>query len=149
MPKRKLSKSKIADKFTYELGITMDKLFDEKLHPHASALIHKWLCAKWNPAIDAKLNIPMEWDHWKVSTVEWTPKGLGFIVILNDKSGGFRVFIKGREIASDIINQCWQDRLAHMVQSEINEIMGAEGLFDLDEFNRDEGEETVYSHEDG
>lgn len=141
--KRKLSKVQIADKFCNELkkfGIA---------HPYTLDLVRKYL-AKWNPAIDSTAAIPAEWEHWKTSTVEWTPKGYAHLVILSSKTGWFRVFIAGNEIYSDIIQQCWQDGLAKMKQSQINEIIEAPSLFNLDDYTKGKGDgTTIYTHEDG
>jgi len=140
---RKLTKAQIADKFTNEL-----KHFDVS-HPHTLTTIHKWLTSKWNPAIDDRIAVPLDWSHWKTSAAEWTPRGFKHIVILSYASGKFRIFIAGKEYYSDIIQQCWQDRLSHFRQDEISEIIGATSLFELSDYEVKESEPTIYTHEDG
>lgn len=141
---RKLSKAQIADKFINEL-----KHFDVS-HPHTLATIHKWLSSKWNPAIDDRIAVPLNWTHWKTSAKEWTPKGFNHIVILSYSTGRFRVFVSGKEHHSDIIQQCWQDGLAKMKQTQINEIIGAPQLFNLSDYEaREDDSTTIYTHEDG
>ena len=141
----KKSKQQIANSFTYELtefGIT---------HPHTLELIESWLKSKWHPAKQDQISIALDYAEWVKPTARWTEIGYEKIVIRNDPGRGFVIWLKGQKIHSYAIDQCWQDGLAKLKQAEINEIMGADSLFDIKDYERGSDNETgnIYTHEEG
>ncbi len=142
--KRKVPKGVIIAKILLELdafGVN---------HPHTLALAKRWLNSKWVPMLDGHISIPLNWHHWKTSTVEWEPKGAKVLVIRNDPNGSLKIWSNGARLYSDTLTQAWQDRLSLYPQNKANEAIGAKSLFNLDGLNKSNNKniERGYTHED-
>jgi hypothetical protein len=71
-------------------------------------------------------------------------------VLKNSAHAGLKVWIKGKPIVSDVIDQAWQDRLARLSQRQINEAVKYPSLIDLDAYKPTPDDYTsVYTHKDG
>lgn len=146
MAKRKKSKDQITDAIINELS----EYFGLG-HPHAKALITDWLDKKWHPVEPGHFACSMDYKHPKPSSLDWVETGRIYIVLSNSAHAGLKIWISGKPIKSDVIDQAWQDKLSHLPQSKINEILEAPSLINLADYEAKEDDEntSIYTHEDG